>query len=250
VPSKSKAKARRGAESPIKPFYWLLGIIGLAGVGLIAFTVLKGGQAASEPVELPPEAVKNLNDLVQTAKGVKKGPDNAPVRLLIFSDFSCPACMNFTTRIEPSLRKDFIDTGKIQFVYYDFPLGGPGEHKWGFLAARAARCAGDQDKYWEYHDTLFGRQSDWMFERATPTKKLTDYAVTVGVDAGAFKSCLNSDKYADVVTANKELGNQLGVGATPTLYMNQRQVAEWGDYQLLKARIERELGIPATTSAQ
>src|SRR5262245_61480077 len=179
------------------------------------------------------------------------GDANAPLRILIFSDFTCPACRFFATSMEPSLREDFIKTGKLQLNYYDFPLGGSGEHRWGFLAARAARCAGDQNKFWEFHDALFRNQNTWAYSNKSPATEFEKYITEVGGDVNAFKACLNSDKFADVVTANHALGESLLVGSTPTLFMNGRQLsAEWNDYPMLKARLERELGgaAPATTT--
>ena len=150
------------------------------------------------------------------------------------------------------MREDFIKTGKVQLVYQDFPLGGA--HKWSFVAARAARCAQDQNKFWEYHDLLFNKQSTWSFERSAPTATFEGYARELQLDEKAFKDCLNSDKHAELVTANKALGEQLGVGHTPTLLMSPSGTEldqEWNDYGRMKARLEKELGLisaPATTT--
>ena len=223
----------------MKPFYLVLGLLALLGVGAIAWTVLRG-KAVSEPVELAPEALKNVNELVKLARGIEAGPDNAPVRILVFSDYMCPACKHFTTNVEPSLRKEFINTGKVQMVYYDYPLGGA--HRWSFLASRAGRCAEDQNKFWEYHDKLFAEQNNWSFENTAPVGHFERFAQAVGLDAAAFKSCINSEKHADLVSANHALGTQLGVTGTPMLFMNGKHVTEWNDFARLKERVLRDLG--------
>ena len=145
------------------------------------------------------------------------------------------------------MRQDFVDGGKVQIVYHDFPLGG-GAHQWGFVAARAARCAEEQDKFWEYHDLLFNKQSEWAYAQSMPTRQFEAYARELNVDARPFEDCLKSDRHQDLVTANKALGEQLGVRGTPTLFMSpsgQQLDREWGDYALMKQRLEKELGGPS-----
>jgi protein-disulfide isomerase len=245
--AQQQRKAAAPSGSNLKTFYWILGLVGLLSVAGIAWVTLKGAKAAQQPIELAPEAIANAQDLVKAARGIKEGSDAAPIRILVFSDYMCPACRQFTTAVEPGLRRDFIETGKVQLVYHDFPLGGA--HKWSFLAARAGRCAEDQSKFWPYHDLLFARQSDWSFSQTAPTGKFEDYAREVGLDQKAFEACLNSNKHQELVTANHTLGVQLGVSGTPTLFMNGRQLArEWSDYSLLKTRLEQELGPSAAAS--
>jgi protein-disulfide isomerase len=210
------------------------------GVGAIVYaTQSGGGTAADDVIQLPPEVLNNAQELVNKAQGIKKGSDDAPIKLLVFSDYMCPACQTFATRVEPSLGVEFIDKGVVQMVFYDFPLGGG--HRWSFLAARAARCAGDEGKFWEYHDILFA-QRDWMYSGNAPVPQLEALGKQVGL-GDEFNQCLRSDKYQDVVTYNKALGDALGVRGTPTLFMNGRQLRnEWSDFDALKLRIQEELG--------
>jgi protein-disulfide isomerase len=248
--AQKQRKPQPAASTNLKPFYWLLGLIALVGAGWLAVTTMKTTQAAQEPIQLPPEALNNSSELVKQAKGIKLGPDNAPVRLFVFSDYQCPACRQFTTAVEPSLRTEFINSGKVQLIYYDYPLTSI--HKWAFLAARAGRCAEDQNKFWEYHDHVLGKQNDWAFSQSAPLDKLRDYAREVQLDQKAFNECLGGDKHADLVTANLALGNQLRVRGTPALFMNGQLLdREWQDYGLLKQRLESVLAPAATsTSAQ
>ena len=108
-------------------------------------------------------------------------------------------------------------SGEVKFVFYDFPLISI--HPNAFLAARAARCSDEQDGYWEYHETLFRNQARWA-TATMPSSAFEDYAEEVGLDGGTFSACLNSDKYADVVSANMELGTRMGVNGTPTVMVN------------------------------
>jgi protein-disulfide isomerase len=234
----------------LKPFYWLLGVGALAGIGFIGFAILNGSAADQEP---PPVSAAVLNDpkeLVKAARGIESGRKEAPVRILVFSDFMCPACQYFATQVEPQLRTEFIEPGKVQLVYYDFPLGGA--HRWSFLASRAGRCAEAQGKFWELHDRLFAAQQEWSYRNSEPVADFVKYAREAGVNGDTFTSCLKSDQHAELVSANKALGSQLGVGSTPTLFMNGRMLRdEWNDYSKLKQRIQQQLGTAtaSTTTA-
>jgi protein-disulfide isomerase len=238
------AQARKTAarkKGGLQPFYYVLGGLALIGIIAIAWTAMRnrGGGAALEPVPL--EGLNN-QEVIARAQGVKLGPDNAPAKMLIFSDFMCPYCGSFASQIEPQLKSEYIDKGKLQLVFYDFPLGGAHVHS--FLAARAARCAGDQNKFWEYHNTLFGRLSDWGIASSPPVDQFIDYAGELGIDKGQFGQCLKSDKYQDVVSAGRKLGDQLGVNATPTLILNGKRVrAEIGlDWKALSELLNLEVG--------
>lgn len=203
-------------------FYGLLGLLAVIGVAAIAWVVIKNrsGRAAMEPI--PVAGAEDPQALVAKAQGVVLGSDDAPAKLLVFSDFMCPYCAMFAGQIEPVLISDFVNTGKLQFVYYDYPLGGA--HKYSFLASRAARCAGEQNKFWEYHNLIFARQSEWSFEPNPPVKMLIDFGGEVGLDKDRFGACVKSDKYADLVSANHMLGERLLVNGTPTLFMNGRKL--------------------------
>lgn len=208
--------------SNIKKFYGILTVLAIVGIAAIAWIVVKTqtGRAAMEPVAV--EGAEDPQALVAKAKGMSVGPDNAPNKLLVFSDFQCPYCGTFALQLEPLLVQEFANTGKLQFVYYDFPLGG--NHRYSFLASRASRCAGDQNKFWEYHNMLFAKQSEWSFDQNAPVGKLVDYGEDLGLNKGQFEQCVKSDKYADIVSANHTLGQRLMVNATPTVFLNGRKV--------------------------
>lgn len=244
------AQTKKPKQSNLKPFYWVLGVLAIVGVAALAFIVLRknASQTATQPI-----AVQGTDDpqaLVAKAQGVIQGPDGAPAKMLVFSDYECPYCGEFAYMIEPALVKEFVEPGKLQLVFYDFPLGG--SHRYSFLAARAARCAGDQNKFWQYHDLLFGKQSEWSTESSVPMGKFLDYGKQVGVNADAFKGCLQSDKYQDIVSANHALGERLGVNSTPTIFVNGRRVEGRSMEDLLQNLrdvISREAGTAPGTPA-
>ena len=228
---------RRDARKGPNWFYIALAIVALVGIGVIAWSMINSKETTLAPLELPADSVADGKALVAMARGVERGPDNAPLQLLVFSDFMCPACAHFATLVEPNLKREYIDTGKLQLVYRDYPLTEI--HKWAFVAARAARCADDQGKFWEYHDRLFSMQREWSVATEAPIKQFRDYASSVGIDGGAFNKCLEGDTHAQLVTANRALGEQVGVQGTPTLFLNgQHLPTEWQDYNALKQRID------------
>lgn len=240
--AQQKRNRRRPSHgSNLKPFYVTLGALAVGGIGWIAYSLTGGGSgAALEAIQLT--GLDDPQALIGAAKGVELGEADAPVRVLVFSDFTCPACKRWSTAIEPQLKTEFIETGQAKLVYYDYPLGPQPGHVHGFIAARAARCAADQNRFWEYHDVLFARQGEWPFASSAPLGEFTGYAQQLGFDAAVFESCLKSDQHAEVVSANRMLGNNLGVGGTPTVFIGSRSIPNWNDYASVRAAVQRELG--------
>jgi protein-disulfide isomerase len=218
-------------------FYLLLGVVAVAGIAIIGYAIRgDAGGAATEPVVV--QGADNPSTLFAKAEGIAVGDPGAPVTLIVFSDYQCPGCAQFATRMKPVLEANEVKAGKLKMVYYDLPLTSIHQHS--FLAARAARCAGDQGKYWDYHEQLFGRQAEWSHKRTTPLKELKEYGTLVGLDQAAFDRCLESDRFAETVTANALLAQQLGVNSTPTVIINNRRIRDPFDYQAISALIAEE----------
>jgi len=186
------------------------------GVAIVAWNLYSS--ATDETVRGPvPLAYNSPQELVALAQGVTKGNPNAQVRIMEFGDYQCPSCRDFFQLTEPFLDMTYIEQGAVAFTYHDFPLYEGHPH--AFLAARAARCAGDQDAYWEFHDRLFQNQVQWS-ARPDPSGDFVGFAEELGLDDSRFESCLASDAHAEVVMANRLLGEQLGVGGTPTILVD------------------------------
>jgi len=141
-----------------------------------------------------------------------KGPAAAPVTIFEWSDYECPFCQRAQDVLQ-RLQGEFPDT--VRFVFKDFPLRS---HPNALPAARAARCAGAQGRYWEYHDLLFVGQPDLARDH------LVGYARRLGLDASAFTECLDSGRYRDAVLTEQREGREAGVRATPTFFINQRKI--------------------------
>jgi len=235
----SRSERRRSSReggSDMRKLYIVLGAVAVIGIGAVGYSVgSAGGSAVSEPIEL--EGMDDLERLVELAQGVPKGDENAEITIIEFGDYQCPSCQQFALQVEPSISLGLLEPGKARFVFYDWPIVTA--HPNAFLAARAARCAGDQGDYWAYHDILYRNQTRWA-PLTSPEDTFADYAAEVGLNKGAFESCLNSDKFADVVTANMQLGLQLGVNGTPTVLVEHKGQARgvaWNDYSAISEHV-------------
>ena len=144
------------------------------------------------------------------------GDANAPVKLEEYSDFQCPYCARFSEDTEQAVLDAYVNTGKVYFTYHSVgEFIGPESSR----AAEAAYCAGDQGKFWEYHDYILGNQrgenAGWFSER-----RLTAFAEALGLDARAFSSCLNGGDYRDMVRQELFTARDLGIQSTPTFVIS------------------------------
>ncbi len=135
-----------------------------------------------------------------------RGQANAPVTLIEYSDFTCGFCLKFFKQTWPRIQARYVDTGKVRFVYRDFPRGDQGT---GLDAATAARCAGEQGQYWGMHDRLFseGGQLDKQVYRR--------HAATLSLDQTAFERCMSDGRFTKAIFEDRQEANQWGFHGTP-----------------------------------
>ncbi len=139
-----------------------------------------------------------------------KGIKTAPVTLIEFSDYQCPFCSRHAREILPQIEKDYINTGKIKYVFRNFPIQH--SHPHAFKAAEVAICAGEQGKYWEMHDRLFAlTPANW--------DNLSPYVQVVGLELSQFQRCLDSEQPAAKVRKDLADGQRAGVNGTPTFFL-------------------------------
>ena len=145
-------------------------------------------------------------DYLIRADDVVRGDPQAPVTLLEYSDFTCGFCEKFFHETFPRLLSDYIETGKVRFVYRDFPRapGGPALH-----SALAARCAGEQQAYWQMHDRLFNSGREFEIP------KLQNYAKELGLNVSEFSECLENQQHITHIYQDRLEGGNLGIRGTP-----------------------------------
>lgn len=160
-----------------------------------------------------------------------RGPKDAPITIVEFSEYQCPFCARVTPTLK-ALEQKY--AGKVRVVYKDFPLQN---HLQAPKAAEAAHCAGDQGKYWELHDRMFANQQQLQ------VPELKKHAAALGLDQAAFDQCLDSGKHAARIQEDIALGNAMGVSSTPTLYINGRVVTGAQPQPVFESIIDEELAM-------
>ena len=152
-----------------------------------------------------------------------RGDPNAPITIVEFSDFQCPFCARFHTQTLPSILEEYIEQGKVNLVYRDFPLQSI--HPNALPAAVAAECANEQGKYWEFHDMLFEKQNDWSrLSSDALISTFSQYATDVSLEQQQFDSCLESGKYLQEVQGDLSDGRDYGVTGTPGFFIGNDEI--------------------------
>lgn len=218
-------KARRSESR--RPFYIALAIIALVGTGAIVYVATR-----------PQEGVATVANVTPgEAEGYLLGDPNAPVQILEFADFQCPACERFATITGPDVRSRIVDAGLASYRFYDFPLP---MHRNAFNASLAAACANDQGKFWEYHDRLFLGQPEWSDERK-PEGIFADYARELGLDVSRWEQCYDSREHERTILANKAEGERRQINQTPTFVIGNRVVPGAISYDRFRAIVDTVL---------
>jgi protein-disulfide isomerase len=139
------------------------------------------------------------------------GKANAKVTIVEFSDYQCPFCARYSNDTFPQIEREYIDTGRVKYVFLDFPIEG--SHPQAFKAHEAVHCAAEQGKRSEMHKKVFAKQ------RAMSVSDLTTHAVALGMDRPQFEKCLAQGMYAGRIRSAMSAGEQAGVRGTPTFFV-------------------------------
>ncbi len=206
---------------------WIWLIIAAAAGFLAAYLVLQPGRERPSPPQTVP-APKALLD--EPAKGA----EDAPVTIIEFADFRCGFCLRHFVQTLPALEEEYIATGKVRYVFRNFPILGV-QSRW---AALAAECAHEQGHFWEYHDKLFAlaREGQELLR-----SRLKSAAEELGMDAAQFESCLDSSKYLDEVQEDLAAGQNAGVTGTPAFLINGQLLVGAHPIEKFRELIEQEL---------
>jgi protein-disulfide isomerase len=159
-----------------------------------------------------------------------KGPADAPITIVEFSDFQCSYCKRAVSVLDQVLER-YPD--KVKLAFRDFPIGNI--HPQAEKAAEAAHCAGEQGKFWEFHDLLFEKQD------SIPTVNFAEHAKTLGLEVAAFETCFEGRKYQEKVERNYAAGVKAGVSGTPAFFINGRLLSGAQPLEAFKAVIDEEL---------
>jgi len=249
-----------GTNSNLK---WIL-IIAVGGCGLLVCVCLVIAMAVAfffpitgsvfsevnEKLEVPEQQVEEqvvpqpLGDILipeskdyPLADGNRMGDPNAPVKIVVYSDFQCVYCMNYWDESESLIIETYVETNQ---VYYEYRSFGDFLGPQSAAAAEAAYCAADQGQFWGYHDILF---LNWMGEGTGDYSqaRLSAYAEVIGLDMKAFSDCLESGKYTNKVEEDVTNAHADGIRATPSFLINGELVEGALPYSVFEEEIEAAL---------
>ncbi|MBN2095900.1 DsbA family protein [Candidatus Peregrinibacteria bacterium] len=229
-------------------------VLSIAALLLSAFTLYKISDAPLEEDQFMASVEKGIEAYIEKQRQLQEGPPtagepvdvsidddamkgdkNAPVTIVEFSDFECPFCSRFYRDTLPDILSEYVDKGKVRFVYRDFALSF---HQHARTASLASECAKDQggDKaFFKYHDKLYENQT------ALSTENFKAWAVELGLNASKFNDCLDSEKFADEIDKDFADGKAYGVTGTPAFFINGRLVSGAQPFSVFKGIIDEEL---------
>ncbi|MFB6286790.1 MAG: DsbA family protein [Candidatus Bipolaricaulia bacterium] len=171
------------------------------------------------------------------------GPSDAPVEVIEFGDFMCPACKAFHERVYPQLKSNYVDTGQIQFAFLNFPLP-IGEGSW--TAADGAECVYHQagnKAFWGYYNGVYtnqGPESESWVTTDLLVQLAQDYTETE-IDTDGLRQCINNQEYRDEVERDRSMGRTANIPGTPAIFVNGRQMSDFS-YSTISSAIDEELG--------
>lgn len=220
-----KAKAQERNSQIKKYSIWGISVlvIGLVILGLVWLVNTPGGKSNS------------LTAPAITSSDIQQGDKNAKVTLVEYADFQCPACAAYHPVVNQLLAAE---KGKILYAYRMFPLTQvhPNSH----ISAQAAYAANKQGKFWEMDDALFNGQLDWA-NLGDPRSVFIDYAKKLKLDVSKFENDMNSNEAKDYVNKSEENAINLGANATPTFFVNGKQIQNPTSFADFKKLIDNEL---------
>jgi len=180
-------------------------------------------QTLPQPVQQPTQSSGSQFIQVSLDDDPVKGNPDAAITIVEFSDFQCPFCKRFHQTTLPLILENYVDTGKVKFVYRDFPITSL--HPNGaVVAALASECADEQAMFWEYHDKIFQNQKNWeRLGTEDVVNVLKAYAEELALDTKQFNECLDSGKYLDEVQKDYQEGNSYGITGTPVFFIGNEK---------------------------
>ena len=209
---RDELRERRQGERTRKQLTYVLITIGVALI-LVAVLILPNFAPAGDFATVEP-------GLWPRPDRTSLGDPQAPVLVGVFGDFQCPACKRFTEGIEPEILDTYVATGKVRYVFMQYPFIGNESAQ----AAKASLCAADQDHFWDYKEVLFANQTGENVG-AFLDNRLVAFAESLGLDGDVFRGCLQSDLHNETITAEFRKGNEMGTTGTPSVFVNGVHVA-------------------------
>jgi protein-disulfide isomerase len=194
----------------------------LIAFGLIIPSVIKT-QATASATQVPVIVITPIAPIAQV-NGVHIGDPNAPVKIDVYEDFRCSACMQYTQNYEPQIFQTYVDTGKVYYTFHSFIVidGNDGTDA-SNRSANAAMCAGEQGRFWEYHETLFANQLSESASLFTDERLIT-MAQNINLDMTSFNQCYQAKRYASEIQNDIAEARSLNLSFTPSILVDGKLV--------------------------
>ena len=236
---KSKRPVKAARSNGNKRFYLVLAGVAVVGIGLVGWSIAR---------PRPAFQVTDVKATPAQSQGYLYGNPNAPVHIIEFGDFECPACGEFANVTEPDIRKRIVDAGLANLTFIDFPLIEV--HRNTVPASEAAACAADQGKFWQMHDRLFSGQLEWNGEATSNPKKVFQrYAKELGLDTEKWEQCFDSQQHLTRIMGNRAEAERRHVDQTPTFFIGTKMIPGPIPYDVFKAYVDQAAAQVAMQSA-
>jgi protein-disulfide isomerase len=231
-----KEKPERKAEDRIAVWQSITVVMGI----LLIISIMTGGFWRNKtvcekcPIIDPTAGIKPQQNVTISLEGAHMiGNKSAQVVIFEWSDFECPFCVKFEKESMFTLRTEYINTGKVLFIYKHYPLNNM--HQNAQKAAEATECADEQAKFWEMHDLIYSTGT------AGGIDALETYAKSLDLNELDFRECLSSGKYKAKIEQDTKEGAQIGINGTPSFVINGQLISGAQPYSVFKQIIEAEL---------
>ena len=176
------------------------------------------------------DTLKTQNDLVVLGK------NEAPIKIKIFSSLTCPHCANFHINVVPKIKKEYVDPGKVQLIFIDFPLDQA-----AFNASKLLHCL-DQKKQITFLDKIYENQSQWNSGQnlSEINNNLKEIVKVLGINSKEFDKCLNNDIIVDqIINGRIDAIQKYSINSTPTIIINEKKLEGSANFKNIKKKIEK-----------
>lgn len=226
-PKRSSRKQPKRKDSQLRTIVLIAAVFVLALAGVAMLVILDQGVGRADA------------DSGEVSLDKSYGAVDAPVVVIEYSDFQCPYCKQFADGAGRRLKEDYVDQGKVRFVYRHFAFIG-NESIW---AAEASECANEQGRFWDYHDKLWAEQAGEN-QGAFGKDSLKRFAAELGLDTGQFDECFDSGRYSSRVREEISEAQRRRITSTPSLLVDGRLIPNGSSYAVLQAAVESALSNP------
>jgi len=230
-------------------------VLSIAALALSGVSLSKAGEATLDDEEFMARVEQGIEEYIKKQRDAQqapapgadepvdvsvdddamKGDKNAPVTIIEWSDFECPFCGRFYRDTLPSIFSEYVDKGKVRFVYRDFPLSFHRNARPASMAAECAKEQGGDEMYYKYHDKLYENQT------ALTDANFKKWAGEFGLDMDKFNNCLDNEKYGEEVDKDFADGQAAGVTGTPAFFINGRKISGAQPFSVFQTIIDEEL---------